>query len=176
MFSDRLYGLVIELGQDAVQAIMVESPHRDDLSWSHAATTNPECDDDVVPDLISEDDQAVTLLGHPSETDDEYDGLPSTFAKACRKADEKQRRKPVDPTTAKARQLLEDDVSLERAWREMNNPPNVPIVTSATLEAAEYLHDLGDLESFKRWFDRHSAAERAAIFRHLDGRKKGRGK
>ena len=67
-------------------------------------------------------------------------------------------------------------MSLERAWREMNNPPNVPIVTSAMLEAAEYLHDLGDLESFKRWFDRHSAAERAAIFRHLDGRKKGRGK
>ena len=93
---------MIELGQDAVQAIMVELPHRDDLSWSHAATTNPECDDDVVPDLISEDDQAVTLLGHPSETDDEYDGLPSTFAKACRKADEKQRRRSNNRQSAPA--------------------------------------------------------------------------
>jgi hypothetical protein len=55
----------------------------------------------------------------------------------------------------------------------MNNPLDVP---TATLEAAEYLHDLGDLDRFKKWFDRHNAAERAAIFRHLDERKKGRGK
>jgi hypothetical protein len=51
------YGLVIELGQDAVQAIMVEAfraASRRSFVVARCYHTNPECDDDVVPDLISE--------------------------------------------------------------------------------------------------------------------------
>jgi hypothetical protein len=51
--------------------------------------------------------------------DDEYEGLSSSFAKACRAADEKQRRKPADPHMEKLRRLMDDDVSIERAWQEL---------------------------------------------------------
>jgi hypothetical protein len=130
------FGLVIELGQDAVQAIMVEAfaPLRDDLPR------------------------------------DDYDG--STFAAACDAADEKQRRKAEDPHLEKLRRLLDDDVSIESAWHQVSRPLGVPI---ATLWTAEYLLQLGDLERFAKWFDRHSAQERAAILQHLEKRKGRRG-
>jgi hypothetical protein len=127
------FGLVIELGQDAVQAIMVEvfAPLRDDLPR------------------------------------DDYDG--STFAAVCDAADEKQARDPPDPHLEKLRRLLDDDVSLESAWHQVSRPLGVPV---ATLWASEYLLQLGDLERFAKWFDRHSAQERAAILQHLE--RKGR--
>jgi hypothetical protein len=144
-------GLVAELGADEVQRLLADAfaPERDDLSWSERGTAD------------AWDDPAWEEAAH-----DYHEARGDRVSIASYTPEE----------LARYRRLLEDDVSLERAWREMNKPPNVPIVTPATLEAAEYLHDLGDLESFKRWFDRHSAAERAAIFRHLDERKKGRGK
>jgi hypothetical protein len=43
-----------------------------------------------------------------------------TFAQACREADKKQRRKPVDPRIERLRRLLADDVSLDLAWCELN--------------------------------------------------------
>jgi hypothetical protein len=118
-------GLVIELGQDAVQAIMVEAfvPLRDDLPR------------------------------------DDYDG--STFAAACDAADEKQARHPPNPHLEKLRRL--------GAWHQVSRPLGVPI---AVLWTAEYLLQLGDLERFAKWFDRHSAQERAAILQHLE--RKGR--
>ena len=65
-------GLVKEIGQDAVQGLMVEAfaALRDDL---------PRAEKKKPP------------------ADDEYDGLSSTFAKLCREVDEKQRRKLPDP-------------------------------------------------------------------------------
>jgi hypothetical protein len=120
------YGLVIELGQDAVQAIMVEAfaPARGDLPRDH------------------------------------YDG--STFAAA--------RPTPVDSRLEKLRRLIADDVSLERAWHEINTraPDDVAI---ATLWAAEYLVQQGDAERFRRWLDQHSADERACIRRHLEAKR-----
>lgn len=49
---------------------------------------------------------------------DEYEGLPATFADACRKADQKRRRKRIDPAIERARQLMDDDkvVSIEAAY------------------------------------------------------------
>jgi hypothetical protein len=67
--------------------------------------------------------------------DDEYDDLPTSFAKACRKADEKQRRKPADPHLEKLRRLLEDDVSIESAAREFHSRGDVP---KATVDAVVY--------------------------------------
>jgi hypothetical protein len=49
-------------------------------------------------------------------------------------------------------------------------------VPSATLRAAEYLLQLGDLERWREWFDAHSAQERATILQHLEQRKRRRGK
>jgi hypothetical protein len=151
------YGLVIELGQDRVQAIMVEifAPVRDDLQHHDP----PIGDEETRADIVS-----------PNSADDKYDGLPSTFAKACRKADEKQSRKPVDPRIERARRLLDDDVSFECAWDEFNAPEAVP---TATLDAAEFLIRQKDPARLRAWVKKHTTAERKAILQHL---KRPRGK
>ena len=99
--------------------------------------------------------------------DDQYEGLDSTFAAACRAADEKQRRKPVDARTERARALMDDDVLIERAWRELSKrePGDVPEVT---LKAAEYLaFQQDDLQRLKDWLAPRSHDEVAAIRKHL---------
>jgi hypothetical protein len=90
-------GLNDAIGQDAVQGLMVEAfaPLRDDL---------PRAEKKKPP------------------ADDEYDGLSSSFVKLCREADEKQRRKVPDPRFKRLRRLMDDDVSIERAWHEINHP------------------------------------------------------
>jgi hypothetical protein len=40
---------------------------------------------------------------------DEYEELPSTFAAACRRADEKRRCKRVDPAIERVRRLMDND-------------------------------------------------------------------
>jgi hypothetical protein len=87
------------------------------------------------------------------------------FAKACREADQKQRRKPKDWRLEKLRRLLADDISLESAWHQISKPLGVPI---ATLWAAEYLVRQGDTKRFLDWLNRHNADERTAIRKHLD--------
>ena len=82
--------------------------------------------------------------------DDEYEGLPSSFAAACRKADAAQRRKPVP---------------VERPRRA---------VAESTLQAAEFLMREGDIERFCQWFERHTPQERAEILDHLERRRRAR--
>jgi hypothetical protein len=134
-------GLVAELGQDRVQEIMCEAfaPVRDDL-----------------------------LEFQEIETDAAACAVETTFAAACAAADEKQARKPQDPRLDRLRRLMDADVSLERAWNEINTPGDVP---TATLRAAEYLIQQGDAERFRKWLDRHSAHERNAIRRHLEAKR-----
>jgi len=100
---------------------------------------------------------------------DEYDG--STFAEACRKADEKQRRKPPNPRLDRLRRLMDDDVSIERAWHELHEraPGDVPI---STLRTAEFLTQQNDPARFKTWLAHHNREDRDAILRHL-GKKRG---
>src|SRR5215471_18320040 len=43
-----------------------------------------------------------------------------TFEHACREADRKAAARPQDRRLERLRRLLEDDVSLERAWAELN--------------------------------------------------------
>jgi hypothetical protein len=98
--------------------------------------------------------------------DDQYD----TFAALCDAADEKQRRKPQDSRTERARALMADDVSLERAIAELNKraPGDVPI---ATLQAAEYLAlQQNDLQRLKDWLAPRSLEDVAAIRKHLSKR------
>ena len=59
-----------------------------------------------------------------------------TFAKLCREADKKQQRKPKDPRLEKLRRLMVDDVSLERAWEELNKPTDH--AAASTVEALVY--------------------------------------
>jgi hypothetical protein len=152
-------GLVAKLGADKVQQLLADvfAPVRDDLAVTNVTAERAEPTED--------DSSAVTNV---TGTDDEYDGLPSSFAKACRRADEKQRRKPPDPHLEKLRRLLDDDVSIESAWHQLSKPLGVPI---ATLWAAEYLVQQGDAERFRRWLDQHSADERACIRRHLEAKR-----
>jgi hypothetical protein len=44
-----------------------------------------------------------------------------TWWRACERADVAARKRPVDPGLESARRLLDDDVSLERAWNELNH-------------------------------------------------------
>jgi hypothetical protein len=84
-------------------------------------------------------------MSHP---DDQYEDLSSTFAAACRQADAEQRRKKP---------------------ARSNNV--VQFLARSTLDVAEYLARLNDPEQMRTWLAKHSAAERAAIFKHLKGEK-----
>src|SRR5262249_34574582 len=127
-------GLVKAIGQDAVQALMVEAfaPLRDDLPGAEKQA--PAAD---------------------------------TFADACRRADEKQRRRPPDPRLERLRRLMDDDISIERAHAELKQRVrgNAPI---ATLQTAEYLaFQQNDLQRLKDWLARHSREDREVIRKHL---------
>jgi hypothetical protein len=61
--------------------------------------------------------------------------MDDTFERACREADRKAAAGPQDPRLKWLRRLLEDDVSLERAYHElMRNRP----APKATVEALVY--------------------------------------
>jgi hypothetical protein len=69
---------------------------------------------------------------------DEYEGLPRSFAKLCREADKKQRRKPVDPHLDLLRKLMADDVSFERVWHDLNTAHLHGRAAASTVEALMY--------------------------------------
>jgi hypothetical protein len=154
-------GLVTAIGQDAVQAIMAAAfavvrddlPGVDDMeSVSAAPLAAP-----FAADLLSDDQYYADL--HP------FTALRSAWA------DQRQRRKLRDARTERARTLLDDDVSLERAWHELNAraPGEVPI---STLRAAEYLaFQQNDLQRLKDWLAPRSPEDRAAIRKHLSKRR-----
>jgi len=73
-----------------------------------------------------------------------------------------------DARLKKLRRLLADDISLDRAWHELNRPSGIP---ASTAEAAEFLVRQGDPERLRNWLDRHTADERAAIRRHLEAKR-----
>jgi hypothetical protein len=75
----------------------------------------------MLKNLDAEIETAITIF--PSENS----GMDETFAAACRQADAKARARPVPAEIRRARRLLLDDsVSLERAWSEINDPRNRP--------------------------------------------------
>jgi hypothetical protein len=99
--------------------------------------------------------------------EDQYEGLSSTFGAACRVADTKQSRKPSDPRTDRARALMAEDISLERAFNT-SAPGDVP---TATGQAAEYLVREKDPARMRAWLDRHTVQERDAILQYLERRR-----
>ena len=112
---------------------------------------------------------AVRVAEKPAPLpDDQYEGLGSTFAEACRKADATWHPQHIRPARLeRLRLLMGDDVSIERAWHELNEraPGTVPL---ATLHAAEYLaFQQDDLQRLKNWLAPRSPEEVAAIRKHL---------
>ena len=69
---------------------------------------------------------------------------------------------------ARLRALLDDSVTLERAWRELSKPAPAP---TATLQAAEFLVLTGDVARLRRWLAQHSAQERTAIRKYLEAKR-----
>jgi hypothetical protein len=61
--------------------------------------------------------------------------VSNTFARFCREADKRQRRKPIDPRIVRARRLLDDDVLLEAAWHKINTERLHGRAAEATVEA-----------------------------------------
>jgi hypothetical protein len=59
----------------------------------------------------------------------------STFDDLCRKADKKRSAERKDPSLLRARRLLHDNASIERAWAELNDPLNhrTPKITIAAI-------------------------------------------
>jgi hypothetical protein len=74
---------------------------------------------------------------------------------------------------ARLRALMADDVSIERVYAEAKEQR--PGAATATLEAAEYLIELGNFDRWKKWFDARTKQERAAIVQYLEQRKRTRG-
>jgi hypothetical protein len=97
-------GLIDAIGQNAVQGLMVEA-------FAPLRDDLPRAEKKKPP------------------ADDDYDGLSSSFVKLYREADEKQRRKVPDPRFKR----LDDDVSIERAWHEINHPTDR--AAASTVEA-----------------------------------------
>jgi hypothetical protein len=67
--------------------------------------------------------------------DNEYAGLDPGFAAQCKAADAKQRRQPRDPRLARLLRLMADDISLERAWQELNAADHHGRAAASTVEA-----------------------------------------
>jgi hypothetical protein len=130
-------------------------------------------DEEAAARVAADLERVWALCGHQDEEDD--DGWDrEAWAAAGREyhRDRSNRVALVEYTPAqlaRLRGLLDDSVTLERAWAEVSKPPQVPI---ATLHAAEFLLQQKDPAQMRRWLSRHSAPEREAILRHLEQRKK----
>jgi hypothetical protein len=74
-------------------------------------------------------------------SDDEYEGLPSTFAAACHAADEKQRKKPRNRRLDHLRLLMDDDkvVSIEAAYAAFESDRRKYGAPYSTVEALTFL-------------------------------------
>jgi hypothetical protein len=120
--------LIAELGADKVQQLLTNAfaPVRDDLVSDR---------NDVDSDQKRGDD-----------FDDDYEGLTSTFAKACREADQR----------ARARQA------------QQRARPKEPHAAESTLKAAEYLVQQRDPKRLRAWLAKHTPEECEAILRHLE--------
>jgi hypothetical protein len=95
-----------------------------------------------------QDDRCVVLIAD----DDEYAGLSSSFAAACRAADEKQGRNPE---------------FIERKSAPNVVPRPVERIPISILWAAEYLVREGAPSLLRYWLAKHGTDERAAIQKRL---------
>ena len=122
-------GLVTSLGQDAVQAIIADA--------FHPAREAGERAEQAASEILAQRERAQP------ECADEYDGLSSTFAAACRLAD------------------------VQHRGRVPQKQPHDRVVAS-TLMAAEYLVQQDEPKRLGFWLLEHDERERAGIIDHID--------
>jgi hypothetical protein len=139
-------GLVAKLGQDRVQEIMAAAfaAVRDDLL--------------KFEDIKAEPTFANDASSGPGCRDAAVDYQKDRGARVsvtCYTADD----------LARLRELMADNVTLERAWAEVSKPTGI---ATSTLQAAEFLALTGDIPRLQRWLAHHSAQERKAIRKHLE--------
>jgi hypothetical protein len=127
-------GLIETIGQDRVQSIMADAfrPIQDADEAIEAVTLN------VVEEGLTADCE---------DSDDEYDGLTSSFARMCRFADAEHAHTTIEPRCAK----------------RCNH------VAVSTLRAARFLVLQGNPKRFTKWLAEHTATERLMICEHLKG-------
>jgi hypothetical protein len=162
-FAERL-GLIQTIGQDAVQAIMAAAfepvraaENRDNVTVNFKAADDDRNDGD-----------------HGDDNHDDFDGISSTFAAACKEADAEAGPRPkpepipivaIHGVPSAAALQAEYEASIRRT-AERYGPPK------ATLDAAEYLigakRPLSELRAF---LNGRSAHEIEAIQQHI-GRKR----
>jgi len=165
-FAERS-GLIAMIGQDAVQAIMAAAfePVRDDLYAPDPGDHDDYCDNDHDGDDDRQDHQRGDGDDDRHDPADDYAGLSSTFAAACRKADAKAGARPelpdIPPGCASAVALQREYQDRIRRQREQYGPPK------ATLDAAENLIREGDAKRLRAWLGQHSAHEVLAITEHI---------
>src|SRR5215467_14112973 len=97
-------------------------------------------------------------------------GHEESFAKLCRAADEKQRQKPVDPRIARARRLLADDISLDRAYAEIISELLRDRAADSTVEALMFslrsgVAALGNPDTLRRLSECSNEQARAVAVR-----------
>jgi hypothetical protein len=118
-------GLVAARGQDWVQAVMAKT-----FAPIRAA-------DDVIAE------SAEILAEPPTDDDDEYAGLSSSFARACRAANTERARQKQPIAQRKHR---------------------LPV---STITATKYLIQQGDPNCLRKWLAEHSTPECAAIWQYV---------
>jgi hypothetical protein len=125
-------GLIDTIGQDQVQVIMAAAFAPLRAAEEGAANDTPatiiECEQSVAGDESSDDD---------------YEGLSASFARACRIADQQQRSRSKP-----------DERSQNRA-------------AASTIAAAEFLQQQNDPQRLHCWLMAHSQSERIAILDHI---------
>jgi hypothetical protein len=142
-------GLIGAIGQDAVQALMVEAfaPLRDDL-------INRPHEDDVPDDPWS-------APGWREAAIDYHEARNGRVSVVSYTPDELER----------LRHLMDDGVSIERADHEIKAERLRKQVPIATLRTAEFLVQQNDPARFKAWLTRHRREDRQAILRHLSNKR-----
>jgi hypothetical protein len=149
--SAEASGLIGAIGQDAVQGLMVEAfaPLRDDLPKRPSTAT------------VSDDPWSAP--GWRDAAIDYHEARNGRVSVVSYSADELER----------LRRLMADDISIERADREIKAERLSRQIPEVVLHAAEYLLQQGDADRWRKWFDSRSPAERAAILQHLEKGRRG---
>lgn len=98
---------------------------------------------------------------------DEYEGLSSSFAEACRKADKEHGPVPEPPPIRIVRDHgVPSAAELQQYYEDCLRKRYAPVAAS-TLQAAEYLVKAGDPKRFDAWLQEHSPGQRMTIIAHI---------
>jgi hypothetical protein len=157
-------GLVGTIGQDQVQAIIADAfqPIRqaDERAEQAAAA-------------ISAAREQPVAGGERRRTDDEYEGLSTSFARACQVADARLRkRSPLEPIAIVAKHGVPTEEALQCVYERSIERRSQYGLARSTIDVAEYLVRENNPDRFQEWLMGHNPRERTAIVEHIDRKAK----